>query len=85
MFHIHAHNPAVLVANPDMLKAAVERADRWGGDVEFGLHVFEPEPNGWIEWALIANSDDRGNYVQGQSMAIAVIRRQPGASVEFHS
>lgn len=85
---IRCEDLALLTANPDMLEAAKIRIERWSDNsnyLAFGLHVNPTDKGGWTEWHLVCDARHDGTFVQGQSMLIALIRRQPGAKVEAHS
>jgi len=85
---IRCEDLATLAAHPDMLEAAKIRIERWSDTsnyLAFGLHVQPTDKNGWTECHLVCDADHNGNFVQGSSMMLALIKRTPTSPVECHS
>lgn len=84
---IRCEDLSTLAAHSDMLEAAKIRIERWSDNPyqAFGLVVNPTDRDGWTEWHLVCASDHNGNFVQGSSMLLALIKRTPASQVECHS
>jgi hypothetical protein len=76
----------VILQERGVVDALVAKIAWWGdGDKTTSVYTRLRDRDGFLEWIVIRNADAEGCFVQGQSMTIGMIQRQPGAPFEFHS